>query len=625
MSDITPIYKTISELLSNQTFSIDDYQREYKWDEKNIQELLRDLQGKFESSYREGDQTSEVPKYDSYYLGSIILSNQGEKKYLVDGQQRMTSLTLLLIALMHKTQVQHTRVAQRISSLVFWDDNGIDRFKLDIPERLEVINALFNGQDFNPDGKDESIRNIYARYGQIEQDELWEELGPALPHFAYWLMGRVGLIEIQTGDDAKAYAVFETVNDRGKPLSPVDMLKSYLLGKINDEDRRRQANKVWREEIEKLSSKDEPDLDVQAIKAWLRAQYAQTIRERKAGAKDGDWELIGGSTFHRWVKEHERDLGLETAQGAERFMLHLMPFFMKAYRLILGARKEYTPGLEAVFYNAHNDFTWQSTVLLSPLTLSDDDETVRRKIEVTARYLDIWIMRRVVNYIRVSYSSVSYAMFLLTKDIRHKSLPELVEVLTAKLAEDGQDINFAGSPSRGREGLKALGLNQFSKRYIFHLLARVSEEVERSSGRNERFDQFVARKKNGYDIEHIWSSKLFEPGGEFADEQEFQEWRNRAGSLLLLPADVNRSLQDKPYEYKRGKYAAQNFYAASLHEAPYTNQPQFRNFRESLPVPDLFEPLPQFGKAEQQMRSELLLHLAERIWSPSQIERAAQG
>ncbi|MFC6619526.1 GmrSD restriction endonuclease domain-containing protein [Deinococcus radiophilus] len=61
MSDITPIYKTISELLSNQTFSIDDYQREYKWDEKNIQELLRDLQGKFESSYREGDQTSEVP------------------------------------------------------------------------------------------------------------------------------------------------------------------------------------------------------------------------------------------------------------------------------------------------------------------------------------------------------------------------------------------------------------------------------------------------------------------------------------------------------------------------------------------------------------------------------------
>ncbi|MFC6619527.1 DUF262 domain-containing protein [Deinococcus radiophilus] len=257
----------------------------------------------------------------------------------MDGQQRMTSLTLLLIALMHKTQVQHTRVAQRISSLVFWDDNGIDRFKLDIPERLEVINALFNGQDFNPDGKDESIRNIYARYGQIEQDELWEELGPALPHFAYWLMGRVGLIEIQTGDDAKAYAVFETVNDRGKPLSPVDMLKSYLLGKINDEDRRRQANKVWREEIEKLSSKDEPDLDVQAIKAWLRAQYAQTIRERKAGAKDGDWELIGGSTFHRWVKEHERDLGLETAQGAERFMLHLMPFFMKAYRLILCAAK----------------------------------------------------------------------------------------------------------------------------------------------------------------------------------------------------------------------------------------------------------------------------------------------
>ena len=50
-------------------------------------------------------------------------------------------------------------------------------------------------------------------------------------------------------------------------------------------------------------------------------------------------------------------------------------------------------------------------MLLAPLVETDDDETVRRKLAVTATYLDIWLMRRAVNYIRVGYSSVSYAMW----------------------------------------------------------------------------------------------------------------------------------------------------------------------------------------------------------------------
>ena len=57
-------------------------------------------------------------------------------------------------------------------------------------------------------------------------------------------------------------------------------------------------------------------------------------------------------------------------------------------------------------------------MLLAPLLVTDDGETVRRKIAATATYLDIWLMRRAVNYVRVGYSSVSYAMYLLCRDIR---------------------------------------------------------------------------------------------------------------------------------------------------------------------------------------------------------------
>lgn len=622
MSKIHPIYTTIGSLLQGQEpFAIDEYQREYKWEKKNIDELLLDLYGKFRASYHLGDETSKVNGYDSYFLGSIIVSQREGKKYLVDGQQRVTSLSLLLIYLYRKAREQRLKVAQTLSPLIFSDNMGTNAFKLDIPERRPVIEALFEGHDFTPDGQDESVRNMYARYQDIEQSEIWENLGEALPHFAYWLMSRVGLIEITTGDDAQAYAIFETMNDRGKPLSPVDMLKAYLLAKISNEATRQQANQVWRQEIELLSSKEDPDRDAQAIKAWLRAQYAGNTRDRKAGATDMDWELLG-TAFHRWVRDNSGKLELGSATGNTNFMLKELPFLARAYRLILQASQRYTPGLEAVYYNAHNDFTWQNTVLLAPLLTTDSEDTVRRKLEVTARYLDIWLMRRVVNYVRVGYSSVSYAMFLLCKEIRRKSLPELVDILTRKLADDEQDMNFTGNPSKGRKGISELVLNQFSRRYIFHLLARVTEAVEQGSGRTTKFDQLVNRKvKNPFDIEHIWANKYSAYRSQFENEETFHSWRDHVAALLLLPADVNRSLQDKPFGKKREKYASQNAYAASLDASMYSGQPKFRQFAERHAFP--FEPYEEFTTEEQEKRELLLLALAHDIWSPERLAQAA--
>ncbi|MDN6740739.1 MAG: DUF262 domain-containing protein, partial [Corynebacterium casei] len=63
MSRINPDYRTIIELLQSRSFSIDDYQREYKWDTQNIDELLSDLLNAFERDYSEGDLPNRVPNY----------------------------------------------------------------------------------------------------------------------------------------------------------------------------------------------------------------------------------------------------------------------------------------------------------------------------------------------------------------------------------------------------------------------------------------------------------------------------------------------------------------------------------------------------------------------------------
>ena len=615
MSTITPHYRSVQQLLQTQSFSIDEYQREYKWEKKHVDELLSDLQSKFLSSYKAGDDTKKVSSYEAYFLGSIIVSKRNGKSYLIDGQQRVTSLTLLLICLYRAAKAKNLPVIQTIAPLIFSDNLGEPKFNLDIPERLPVIEALFKGESFNPDGKDESIQTMYARYEDIEQNDLIADLGDAFPHFAYWLMTQVGLIEIATDNDNYAYAIFETMNDRGKSLSPVDMLKAYLLAPIEDAEQRRNANQEWKKTVLDLISwggTHEPERDAQCIKAWLRAQFAETIRDRKAGASDKDWELVG-TVFHRWVRDNRARLKLGTATENLVMISVSFPFFSKAYRRILDASRNYTKGLEAVFYNAHNDFTWQNTVLLAPLVTTDDDETVRRKIAVTATYLDIWLMRRVVNYIRVGYSTTSYAMWLLCGDIRRKPLNELVRILSKKLLDD--DVTFEGSPAKGRGGIGDLALNLFSRRYIFHLLARLTAFTEAGSGRADSFDKYVDRAaENPFDIEHIWENNFARYTGLFASEQEFQKWRSHVASLLLLPADVNRSLQDKPYADKVPHYAKQNFYAASLSVSAYQHQPQFEAFRKKHALP--FKFYATFGKKEQAERSALVLSLVNRVWSP---------
>ena len=420
-----------------------------------------------------------------------------------------------------------------------------------------------------------------------------------------------------------AYAIFETMNDRGRPISPVDMLKAYLLAPVEDAGKRRTANEIWRKQVVDLISWNgvlESERDANCIKAWFRAQYAETTRERSANSKDRDWELIG-SPFHRWARDNHARLGLGRESGNLELMTTDFPFFARAYRRILGASMRYTPGWEAVFYNAHNDFTWQNTVLLAPLVTTDDDETVRRKIVVTATYLDIWLMRRVVNYIRVGYSTTSYAMWLLCRDIRHKPLDELVDTLTKRLRID--DVTFEGSRQRGRRGIDDLGLNQFSRRYIFHLLARITAFIEAGSGRPDAFAHYVDRNaKNPFDIEHIWPAETNIRKLGFASPDEFHDSRNHVASLLLLPADVNRSLQDKSYGEKVPHYAKQNFYAASLAASAYQHQPQFGAFRAAHNLP--FKSYVDFGKREQVERKKLVKMLVSLLWSPTRLNGAAE-
>ena len=117
MREIHGEAKTIRQLLGSQRYSIDYYQREFKWGKKQVSELLDDLTGRFIEDYSPDDPRSAVQSYGHYFLGSVILSKRSGQVFIVDGQQRMTTLTLLLIVLHNRQGERRDRV--KLEDLIF--------------------------------------------------------------------------------------------------------------------------------------------------------------------------------------------------------------------------------------------------------------------------------------------------------------------------------------------------------------------------------------------------------------------------------------------------------------------------------------------------------------------------
>ena len=168
--------RSVRELLAGRKYSIDYYQREYKWQKKQVADLLDDLAAKFLESHDEGNDRSAVADYSHYFLGSIIICDKDGQKFIIDGQQRLTTLTLLLIFVQH--QLEDDEQKGQIADLIFSQKYGKCSFNLDIPERAACMDALYKGEEFPEPDPSESIANILARFSELE-DLFPDELGGA--------------------------------------------------------------------------------------------------------------------------------------------------------------------------------------------------------------------------------------------------------------------------------------------------------------------------------------------------------------------------------------------------------------------------------------------------------------
>lgn len=225
---------TGGELFSSNTFEVPQFQREYSWQEDEVEEFWSDLSGNISSS--------------SYFLGLIILTAEGDRKVVVDGQQRIVTLTLLASALYHEaTKRGRNALADRIQSdflrsINYETDETEPRVVLSDRTDNATIQHIFSTGEapVATDDADTVAARLSASYKQL-QAKLTQNLRPdafkLLGNWADFITNRLYFAVFVHPDASSAYQVFEVINTRGRALTTADLLKNYVLSQTAQKDK----------------------------------------------------------------------------------------------------------------------------------------------------------------------------------------------------------------------------------------------------------------------------------------------------------------------------------------------------------------------------------------------------
>lgn len=576
-------------------FEVDFYQREYVWQRKQIEDLITDLSLEFLKNWKPDDRLRDVRDYDPYYMGEIVLSKKsGKRNSIIDGQQRITSLTLLLIYLL-RTYGEIKNFPEGIEKLIYDDYYGEQLFNLDVEERNECMLSLYEHGEYKVKKTDTiSVKNLVDRYNDI--NECWNEQidEKNIASFTYWLKEKVVFSEVWTNSDEFAYVIFETMNDRGLSLTQVEMVRSYLLANI-EERYRLKAMKSFDEMIRKLmniklTSKSKAEFEF--FKIYFRSHYVDDITQ---GRNSNSGFVQIGKEFHRWLRDNSIKIGLKTSNDFIQF-LNKITYFAGIYEKIDKiVQSRDTRNYLYLVVNSDYGFTLQPALILASISYNDSDDIVDEKIKIVSRYLTKLLSWRVWNQNMISQSAMESTIYSLCKKIRNANIEDLKEILKSS---SNNLLELENSPT----------LNRMNKNAIKVLLSLITELVARNINESD----YMLNKEEEIEIEHIWSNHYEEHVDEFDNSDDFVLARNNIGDLLVLPRSFNRSYGDKPYSEKVKQYFSQNILAQTLNKQKYKNNPSFLKFIKEADLN--FCPYDKFTRKSINERAELYKEILKWNW-----------
>lgn len=299
----------------DESYHIPDFQREFVWADEEVNELFDDF---MEDTNNLSKETSDL---QGYLLGNIVLIRENNHYLVIDGQQRLTTLTLIFKAL-HEIVSKKAKESEPkydwISSVgdlqkAYQNKNDEGDFvslKITHEPTLsfgKYYNHLVGPQNRNSEGEmleikpttpsDSNIEKVYAAIN--EQIDGLDDL--QLNRFIKYIRTKVMLIVTSAPSQSKAFQLFEVLNDRGRSLEPMDLVKNLLLKELNtagfSEKNQQTFMENWTSFINNLQLTPKKSIASSTfMKHFILATYAKNVKREKLF--DFFKDFIGRGTGH---------------------------------------------------------------------------------------------------------------------------------------------------------------------------------------------------------------------------------------------------------------------------------------------------------------------------------------
>ena len=614
--DVIPDKQNIKEVFSGTTYYIDFYQRQYKWGKEPVERLLNDVFYRFNVEYEkhktnETDLDELIDKYDWYYLNTYVTNKVDGKLFVVDGQQRLTTLTLILIKLHHFTKALSPSLSNWVSNAIAGTDGFESKFWMNHLKHLKTIKQLFEDEDLSKVSTETGItaENMLTNYKIINKfiNKEIDSNKHKLESFIFYFLKRLVLINLDVSQ-TDVPMVFEVINDRGVKLKSYEILKGKLLGQIKkDELENLKLNELWEDQVGEITkfNKDGKDKVDDFFMYFLRAKYSDT---------KGTAVKFDNKNYHRSIFDI-KELTIEHNDVAVKFFIqNEFKYFSKLYSRILEYIDTYQEEYKEVYFNSLTEMETQFLLILSACSV--DDVYENEKIQIISKEVDKFY---VLLQLQRSWNSNTFTTYVykISNEIKEKS-PDEIKIIFSKylkqLISDIRESEIQNIFSYALFKETGIDLEKRFKRYFF---ARIEKFIADNTNMNMKHNFYdLVRNtgsKNGFHIEHILSSNEENLNYFDNNSEVFDSERNRLGGLLLLKGKDNISSSNELYEYKLKTYANTLYWNETLREDFYKSNLDFINLSKTYSLS--FESYTQFGKDELEKRHKLLFDISKIIWA----------
>lgn len=611
--DIAPDKQNIDRVFSNTTYYIDFYQRQYKWDDAPVKRLLEDVFYKFNEEYPKY-KDSDIPlnqlvsKYSWYYLNTYVTNIIDGKLYVVDGQQRLTTITLMLIKLFHLSEKHKSKLNGWLKNKIIGQSGFEEEFWMNHEAHKSTMQGLLDGKELSDIDTSSGItaQNMVSNYAIIDK---WLDYELKDVHrfesFAFYFLQRLVLINLNV-EKTEVPMVFEVINDRGVKLKPYEILKGKLLGQIDKEELDSLAlNELWEEQVGKINAFKEDEID-QFFIYYLKSKLADTRGTAQKFDKD----------YHRVMFDDEFNSFLSLKHNPKKvksFLQNEFKSFTNLYAKIFGYYKEYSQKQPFVYYNSLTEMDTQFLLILSACVLNDTEEN--EKILLISRQVDRMFC---LLQLQRSYNSNSFAteIYKLSSEIRDKQLADIepiFEKYLLTLLADARGVTVVEPIAYGFFKETGIELEKRFKRYFFARIEQFIGENTNMQMKQSLYDLVQnTGSKNGFHIEHILSENAENKALFNNDEEYFERERNRLGGLLLLKGKDNISSNNEPYKKKLKSYANTLYWNETLRDDTYKSKLDFTDMMKKHNLQ--LRPMETFGPQELEERHKLLFDMIKIIW-----------